>query len=56
VLDENQHIPIVKLSDPQDSRLSGLMITQLVLEDGWVGLAVGPEAPGRTAELTRMIR
>jgi hypothetical protein len=56
VLTEDKHIPIVRLKDPQDSRLGGLMITQLVLEDGWLGLAVGPEAPGRTAELTRMIR
>jgi hypothetical protein len=56
VLAEDKPIPIVRLKDPQDARLSGLMITQLVLEDGWLGIAIGPEAPGRTAELTRMIR
>ena len=26
----------------ENSRLAGLMITQCVAEDGWVGLAVGP--------------
>jgi hypothetical protein len=56
VLSEDRHIPIVRLQDPKDSRLGGLMITQLVLEDGWLGIAVGPEAAGRTAELTRMLR
>jgi hypothetical protein len=56
VLSEDRHIPIVRLQDPHDSRLGGLMITQLVLEDGWLGIAVGPETAGRTAELSRMIR
>jgi hypothetical protein len=56
VLAEDRPIPIVRLTDPKDPRLGGLMITQLVMEDGWLGVAVGPEAPGRTAELTRMLR
>jgi hypothetical protein len=56
VLAEDQHIPILKMTDPRDARLGGLMITQLVLEDGWLGMAVGPEAPGRTAEVSRMLR
>jgi hypothetical protein len=56
VLSEDRHIPIVRLNDPHDSRLGGLMITQLVLDDGWLGIAVGPEAEGRTAELSRMLR
>ena len=56
VLAEDQHIPIVRLTDPHDARLGGLMITQLVLEDGWLGMAVGPETAGRTAELSRMMR
>ena len=56
VLTEERKLPIVRLNDPQDQRLAGLMITQLVLEDGWIGLAIGPGSPERTAELTRMLR
>jgi hypothetical protein len=36
-----------------DPRLAGLMITQLVIDDGWIGLAVGPQMPKRTAQLDR---
>ena len=42
VLSEDRKLPIVRLNDPHDERLAGLMITQLVLEDGWIGLAIGP--------------
>jgi hypothetical protein len=35
--------------DINDPRLEGLMVTQLVIDDGWIGLAFGPEYPGRTA-------
>ena len=30
------------------------MITQLVLEDGWVGLALGPMTEARVAERSRL--
>ena len=56
VLSEDRKLPIVRLNDPQDQRLAGLMITQLVLEDGWIGLAIGPGSAERTAERTRMLR
>ena len=56
VLTEERKLPIVRLNDPQDKRLAGLMITQLVMEDGWIGLAIGPGSPERTAERTRMLR
>ena len=56
VLTEDRRLPVVQLTDPNDVRLAGLMITQLVLEDGWIGLAVGPATQGRTAEITRMLR
>lgn len=36
-----------------DPRLAGLMITQLVIDDGWLGIAVGPDLPRRTAQLDR---
>lgn len=56
VLSEDRKLPIVRLNDPNDSRLAGLMITQLVLEDGWIGLAIGPGYAERTAERSRMLR
>jgi hypothetical protein len=56
VLSEDRKLPIVRLNDPQDVRLAGLMITQLVLEDGWIGLALGPGYPERTAERSRVLR
>ena len=36
-----------------DPRLKGLMITQMVIDDGWLGLALGPERTKRTAQLDR---
>lgn len=56
VLAAERRLPIVRLADPVDPRLDGLMITQLVLEDGWVGLAVGPQDSGRVAERSRSLR
>jgi hypothetical protein len=56
VLTEDRKLPIVRLNDPNDERLAGLMITQLVLEDGWIGLAIGPSSAERTAQRTRMLR
>jgi hypothetical protein len=56
VLPPERRIPIVRLDDPSDPRLAGLMITQLVLEDGWVGLAIGPATGERVAERSRSLR
>jgi hypothetical protein len=55
VLSEDRRLPIVQLNEP-DERLAGLMITQLVLEDGWLGLAIGHDASGRVAERSRSLR
>jgi hypothetical protein len=56
VLPSERRLPILHLENPEDPRLVGLMITQLVLEDGWVGLAVGPELSDRVAERSRSMR
>lgn len=56
VLGAERRLPVLKFDNPSDSRLDGLMITQLVLEDGWLGLAVGPDGAGRVAERERSIR
>lgn len=36
-----------------DPRLHGLMITQLVIDDGWLGIALGPATADRSAQLDR---
>jgi hypothetical protein len=56
VLSEERRLPLVPLEKLNDSRLDGLAITQLVLEDGWIGVAIGPDAPDRTAERSRSLR
>jgi hypothetical protein len=56
VLPPERHLPIVAIDKPTDKRFQGLMITQLVLEDGWVGLAVGPTTEARVAESSRSLR
>jgi hypothetical protein len=56
VLPPERHLPIVAVDKPTDKRFQGLMITQLVLEDGWVGLAVGPATDARVAERSRSLR
>jgi len=45
---KNQVMPLLK-RDINDPRLEGLMVTQLVIDDGWIGLALGPEYAGRSA-------
>ncbi len=56
VLAVDRRLPVVQLHNPHDPRLAGLMITQLVLEDGWIGMAVGPASGNRTAERSRSVR
>jgi hypothetical protein len=56
VLPPERHLPIVRIENPNDKRFQGLMITQLVLEDGWVGMAVGPNSSDRVAERSRSLK
>jgi hypothetical protein len=56
VLPPERHLPLVTIDQPTDKRFQGLMITQLVLEDGWVGLTVGPATDARVAERSRSLR
>ena len=49
VLVKDQEINLVNAKMKTDPRLAGLMVTQLVIEDGWIGLALGPAHPRRTA-------
>lgn len=56
VLPPERHLPVITVDHPTDKRFQGLMITQLVLEDGWFGLAVGPTTEARVAERSRSLR
>lgn len=49
-------VHLVTTTPGQRERLAGLMVTQLVIEDGWLGVAVGPEAPNRVAQRGRYTR
>jgi hypothetical protein len=40
----------------RDPRLAGLMISQIVLDEGWLGLALGPVHPRRAALMTPVQR
>ncbi|TWT38237.1 hypothetical protein KOR34_32060 [Posidoniimonas corsicana] len=47
----------VAASTPEQRRtLAGLMVTQLLIDDGWLGVALGPEAPQRTAVTNRYLK
>ena len=56
MLPPERRLPLVSLDDTADKRFRGLMVTQLVLEDGWIGLAIGPESTNRVAERVRSLR
>ncbi len=49
LLVKGQEINLVNAKLMLDPRFAGLMVTQLVIEDGWIGLALGPASPRRTA-------
>jgi hypothetical protein len=58
VFDEDRPLELFRLPAEADEaqRLAGLMVTQLVIDDGWLGLSIGPEAADRTAVRTRFVR
>ncbi len=56
VLPPERHLSLVQIDSQQDKRFEGLMITQLVLEDGWLGMAVGPTTDNRVAQRSRSLR
>lgn len=56
VLDEDRRIPLLDANRMDARGMNGLIVTQTVLEDGWLGLAIGPGTPGRTAQMQRSLR
>jgi hypothetical protein len=53
LLPKDQEIPLLMAKLAEDPRFAGLMVTQLVIDDGWVAMSVGPTLPNRTAWRTR---
>ena len=45
VFSENRPWPLVPEGLVEDPRLEGLGVTYLVVEDGWIGVALGPQRP-----------
>lgn len=58
VFDEDRPLELFRLPVDADAaqRLAGLMVTQVVIDDGWLGFSIGPAAAGRTAVRTRFVR
>ncbi len=49
----DHEIPLLAARINDDPRLAGMMVTQLVIDDGWTALSLGPASPNRTAWRTR---
>jgi len=49
LLPKDQKIDLLRAELGSDPRLAGLMVTQLEIEKGWIGLAIGPAHAKRTA-------
>ncbi len=49
LLTKDHEVRLLNRNLGDDPRFDELMVTQLVLEEGWIGLALGPEHPNRTA-------
>ncbi len=55
LLPKDQELPVLAAKLNEDSRFAGLMVTQLVIDDGWVAVSIGPAHPHRTAWRTRTV-
>lgn len=53
VFSKDQPLPLMPAQITKDKRLAGIAITQLVVEDGWIGLALGEQRPGRAPIVVR---
>lgn len=55
MLPKDQVLPVLAAKLNEDPRFAGLMVTQLVIDDGWVAVSIGPALPNRTAWRTRTV-
>jgi hypothetical protein len=49
VLSKNRKLNLINKQIAQAPELSDQQVTQFVIHDGWIGVALGPHAPGRAA-------
>jgi hypothetical protein len=49
VLSRNRKLSIINRQIAQSPHLSDQQVTQFVIHDGWIAVALGPKAPGRQA-------
>ncbi len=54
-LSQRRHIPLSYEGMVHDPRLSDLGLTQLTIEDGWLGVAYGPKPPDREAHRAKPV-
>jgi hypothetical protein len=52
VLSRNRKLNLVNKQIAMAPELKDLQVTQFVIHDGWIGVALGPQAPGRTAAMS----
>ena len=51
VLSKNRKLSIINKQLAQAPALASHQVTQFVIHDGWIGIALGPQAPGRQAAM-----
>jgi len=51
VLSRNRQIHVVNKQIAESPQLQDQQVTQFVIHDGWIGVALGPKAPGREAAM-----
>lgn len=52
VLSKNRKLHVINTQISQAPQLQDQQVTQFVIHDGWIGVALGPKAPGRQASMT----
>ncbi|MCA9240365.1 MAG: hypothetical protein KDA37_09205, partial [Planctomycetales bacterium] len=56
IMPAGKRFTVATTKPEQQQRLAGLMVTQVVVDDGWLGMALGPNSEGRVAIRARFVR
>ena len=51
VLSKSRKLQIINRQISESPQLRDQQVTQFVIHDGWIGVALGPQAPGREAAM-----
>jgi hypothetical protein len=51
VLSRNRKLNVINKQLAEAPELRDQQVTQFVIHDGWIGVALGPKAPGRQAAM-----